>query len=187
MKEKLYNHFTKSGSSIMYSWDLVKEELHYVNWVKILLLDENEPDFAKHFTRSVLEEMQLVNVQGIRGAIFGKIDPAAFVAFKAEGIERLTGDQIGNMTAAQWNIINVHELSKAYLYETSTFIPVDVIPNVNPVHMAALTKDTFYSSWMQWTCPQILAITAQQVAVFPPKQADNYRTNLVSANCRSKI
>ncbi len=181
LKENIYNHFIKGGSN-MYSWDMVKEELHYVNWVKILLIDESEQDFARHFTRSVLQEMQFLNTMGIRGVIFGKIDPAAFAAFHSEGLERLTPDQIGNMTAAQWNGVNAHQLSQADLYDMFSLIPVEVIPNIDPAHMTSLTKDTFGWSYSAWTCQQILAITEKQVAAFPKQDADNYRSDLVSAN-----
>jgi hypothetical protein len=153
--------------------------LHYVNWVKILLVNEHEADFSQHFTANVMDQMQGHNMMGIRGVIFGKIDPSSFQIFNGRGLDHLSADQIGNMTAVQWNTIPIQALHDSDLYDSFVFIPVDVIPHINPDHFAALASN-YIAYPSQWMCTQIRAITAEQVAAFSDRAKEDYHGAMVS-------
>lgn len=174
VKETIYKHFANANT---YSWDEVKDELHYVNWIKILMVNEHETNFPHHFTATVLRQMQHLNTMGIRGIIFGKIDAAAFSVFNGRGVASLTADQLGNMTAAQWNALSLQTIGDSNLYGLTVFIPVEVIPHIAPQHFAALAIYMGYSS--QWTCPQVHAITEEQVAVFGSYTKNGYEEAMV--------
>jgi hypothetical protein len=126
-----------------------------------------------------MDQMQGHNMMGIRGVIFGKIDPSSFQIFNGRGLDHLSADQIGNMTAVQWNTIPIQALHDSDLYDSFVFIPVDVIPHINPDHFAALASN-YIAYPSQWMCTQIRAITAEQVAAFSDRAKEDYHGAMVS-------
>ncbi len=182
VKAGIYKYFSGTGQT-MYSWDEVRGELHYVNWIKILLISERESDFSRHFTPAVMSQMQGLNAMGILGEVFGKIDPGSFLSFNAQGVGRLTVDQVGNMTAGQWNSIPLTSLDRN-VYGKTVFIPAEVIPQISPQHLAALARYIYEET--EWRCQQLLAITPHQLTVFSYSLAVDYNTSLVSAELGSR-